>query len=141
MFEWTPVTENDYMSIEIIQLVWKYQQDMKDLVLRFIGRNVILEEVDTSMSFKTIPSADRINRIERNLMNLVGTDVPEDMVKTTEWHGMLRDNRRIDYTDVNRWFGTLQILYIFILRLQQRYLTTGTFHSGKFPDLQLLGVI
>lgn len=140
MFDWEPITDRDYLELWIFETVKEYQEQLRVLVLEHLGRNVILEEIDVSRGFRTIPFAEYINVVERNLRHLVGTDVPEYMTKTIDWHGGLLDDRRLDYTDVNRWFEIIRLLYELILTFQKRYLMTGTFYTGVNPDLQLLGL-
>jgi hypothetical protein len=142
MFEWTPIQEEDSGSAfsmkPIIELVFEYQTQLKDFVLQYIGRNVILEQWD--LIAEPLPFADRIGRIERNLRALVGTDITAGMIKTVDWHGELKDDRRLDFTDVNRWFEIINLMYKLIIILQQRYMVTGTFYTGQNPDFQILGI-
>ena len=140
MIDWQEVTALDSLEIWMIDKAKRYQERLRILVLEYIGRNVILEEIDVARGHRTIPFAEYINAIERNLKNLVGTDVPEHMVSTVTWHGELLDDRRLDYTDVNRWFNIMYLLRNLLETFSRRFITTAKFYSGVCPDFQMLGI-
>ena len=140
MREWRRLTSSDFLEMWMIQRVKAYQEQLRLLVLEYIGRNVVLEDIDVSLGSRTVPFAEYINVIERNLKNLVGTDVPEHMVSTLTWHGELRDDRRLDYNDVNRWFDIMRLLRDLLQTFSNRFMSTGRFHCGVSPDLQMLGI-
>ncbi len=112
MFEWTAITQNQsgegFSMRPIIELALEYQNQLKDIVRRYLGRNAALEDWD--MAAEPLPYPDRINRVERNLAFLIGTFAAPGINKTVVWHGEMKDDRRLDYTDVNRWFETVKQL-------------------------------
>ena len=83
-FEWTPIrpdeASNEFSMGDIIALVYEYQEQLRELVREYLGRNVFLEE--WPLDAEPAPYWKRINKIERNLRHLVGTDVPEEMTPT-----------------------------------------------------------
>ena len=55
----------------------------------------------------TAPTADFINRVERNLDGLAAGLGISDL-GTKVWLGEDRDERWLDFNDVNRWFESLE---------------------------------
>lgn len=145
MFEWNDITPEESQKprsmLPIINLVWQYQNQMKELILEHTGRNVYLYPVDTSAGIRNIPFTKMINNIEENLRNLAGTEFPIETIINIVWRGGLADDRRLDYRDVNRWFNNLFALYRYVLAYSQNFLISGEFHAADDAlDYQILGI-
>jgi len=148
--EWTPIDSQDARTTplvhskpdepQIIDLVFQYQEQLRHLVLVYLDRNVFLEEFDMTGDIRTIPWKELFNAIETNLNHLVATDFVPGMEFTKIWRGGVEDSKFLDYTDVNRWFATIQLLYRFIQSLQVRYYETNAFYLGMNPDHQIIGI-
>jgi hypothetical protein len=144
IFDWEPIKKEDAartkLEISIMRLVFRYQEELRELVLKYLDRNVFLEYYDLSDDIKTIPYKELFNAVEHNLKNLVATNITPEMEFTKIWRGGLLDEKRIDYSDVNRWFKTIQLLNKYIISLQKRYLESGVFYCGVNPDFQVIGI-
>ena len=143
-FPWDPIMRKDahevYLTLEVIKLVFEYQRRLRRVVLEYLNRNVFLIEPDLSEGTKTIPYQELFNAIETNLRNLVAADMTIGMEFTKIWHGGLRDEKFLDYTDVNRWFETMQLLHRYIMSIQKRYYTANAFYLGMYPSHQAVGI-
>jgi len=144
MFDWTPIPReeaaNTALTIQIIELVFEYQDLLRGLVLEHLDRNVFLAEYDITGDIRTIPFKELLNAIETNLNHLVATDFTPGMEFTKIWRGGIADEKFLDYTDVNRWFATIQLLYRYIQSLQVRYYETNAYYLGMNPDHQIAGI-
>jgi len=143
-FVWTPIKPEDAsttsLELWIIELALEYQRKLKPIVLEYLHRNVFLETYNLNKGMKTIPYKELINVIENNLRMLVGTDVTHEMQAMVYWQGGLRDDKFLDYSDVNRWFETMNHLIWYINFMSPRYLETNVFYSGVNPDHQVIGI-
>ncbi|MCL2171439.1 MAG: hypothetical protein FWB71_04740, partial [Defluviitaleaceae bacterium] len=71
---------------------------------------------------------------------LVAADITPMMEFTKIWRGGLSDIKFLDYTDVNRWFRTLQLLRDYIMTLTRRHFVAGTFRTGSNRYHQMIGI-
>jgi hypothetical protein len=132
---WEPISPEDKLTRPIIEHVFNHQKQVKDMVLAVFRRNVFLEEWDIDK--EPSPYPERINRIERNLEMLVGSIILDEPLKTIRWLGELNDIRRLDYTDVNRWFRMMELLYEISDSYKHWVRITGTFYCGDRADFQI----
>lgn len=144
-FPWIPITFAQSMQrhsfLDYIRLVFQYQRELRLLILEHLMRNVFLIQPDLSDGEETIPYASLFNAIETNLRNLVATDIPQGMqVFNQIWRGWTMDERPLDYTDVNRWFLTIQLMNSLLLAMQPQNLTTRFFVLGYELPEQTIGI-
>jgi hypothetical protein len=143
-FPWRAIKPEDAatttLEVSILRLVFNYQRELQRLVLKYLDRNVFLMLPDLSEGMKIVYTREIFNAIEANLKSLVATDIQPAMEFTKIWYGGSRDEKLLDYTDVNRWFKTIQLLNNYIISLQRRYLESGAFACGVGADFQLLGI-
>jgi len=143
-FEWAPIRREDaantHLSVQIIERVFEYQEQLRDLVHMHLDRNVFLVEYDLTGDIRTIPFRELFNAIETNLNHLVATNFVPGMEFTKIWRGGLADDQFLDYTDVNRWFETMYLLFRYIQSRQPRYLEANAFHLGMNPDHQIASI-
>ena len=143
-FLWTPIKAEDAattcLNLWIINLALEYQKQLRDIVQEYLDRNVYLDEYDMSKGIETIPYRQLLNTIENNLRMLVATDITPDMEPMRFWYGGVRDEKFLDFADVNRWFETMNLLIRFINTMSIRYLETNVFYTGVDPDFQVIGI-
>jgi hypothetical protein len=144
-FPWHPITPEEslrkFSLFEIFQLVFRYQQELRLLVLEHLHRNTFLELADLSEGETIIPPAEMFNMVETNLRNLVAADVPQGLeVFHGIWRGWTADERPPDFTDVNRWFRTIQLMNSLMLAVQPQFLTTNFFVLGAELPHQVQGI-
>ena len=126
----------------IISRVFEYQQILRQIILKYLYRNTFLDlpdfntfGIDNSPPFRTL-----YNMVENNLRLLIATDIVWGIQLTKIWHGWTLDERPLDYTDINRWFQTLQLHLRYIKALQRRYFLTNTFLTGVPSLHQAIGI-
>jgi hypothetical protein len=143
-FPWVPIKEEDarntYLEVWIIELALAYQKELQRLVLKYLDRNVFLELPDLSKGDRIVLTREIFNAVETNLKNLVATDVQPLMQFTKIWYGGIKDEKYLDYADVNRWFETINLLNKYIISLQKRYIEAGVPRCGKYLDFQTVGI-
>ena len=133
------VTQNDFMSIELIELVLDKQQNVVKLFNDLLGYHVVIEGVDTSDGIKTVPFPAMINAIERNVGALKFFEhMPRTVEPTVHWLGERNDSPRLSYRDVNRWFESLEIIESMIRSIYSRSPITGSHASGPCRTSQIL---
>ena len=133
------VTAEDYMTIEIFNTAFAQQENVRDMFFNMLQRIVNIDIPDTSKNIKTIPFPALINIIEQNIDILASEGYrPINMEDTIEWLGELKDERKFDYTDVNRWFESLELLEILIHGTVHRIPITGNFTTGSDRTRQVL---
>lgn len=133
------VTANDFMTTDIIDEVYRVQEELRLKMLELINRIVYITKPNTTAKTLTIPFPELINIIERNIDAFtIGGYMPSDMQPTVNWQGELFDLRRLDYTDVNRWFESIELLTELIESIETRSLITGTFATGNDRTRQLI---
>ena len=141
---WEEITaeqlDERFLDIQTVELIREWQINLRELIQEKIGRNVFLEPLEISRGYKTLNVLEIIRNIEENIKNLAATDIISGMQPTVFWRGDLLDVRRLDFNDVNRWFRTMYLLYLFAQHIKPYELITGTFHTGDELDLQSLGV-
>ena len=136
------VTANDCMSPELIDEVYYAQDGLRQLFMDLLSRPVALAQPDTSASVYTIPFPDLINTIERNLDALSANGYkPGNMKPSVSWLGELNDLRRLDYTDVNRWFESVELITDLAWAVSYRGLITGNYSSGSDRTRQTLRTV
>ena len=143
-FPWTPILAEDAadtkLDLWIFHLAFEYQEELRLIVLEHLHRNVYLDTFDLSEGITTIPWKELFNTVENNLRMLVATNITPDMEPMRFWYGGVRDERFLDFADVNRWFRTMNLLIRYINTMSTRYLETGVFYVGGQPDHQAIGV-
>lgn len=143
-FAWDDILPQDAATtpfdIWIIDLVFEYQEIMREFVLEYLHRNVFLELPPYSIESTHMELLAVIRAIETNLRNLVGTDVTATMEFAKIWHGGTRDFAFFDFRDVNRWFRTIELLHRLLQSLQPQHLVTNFFRLGQEAVLQVIGV-
>lgn len=136
------VTASDYMSIEIYNKAYAFQLSLQQLFMIALLRTVILAVTDTSEGTETIPFADLINIIERNIDRLVaGGYRPSLMQDTMTWLGERHDLRALDYTDINRWFESMEMIQELIESISSRALITGNYTTGSDKTRQIIRAV
>ena len=145
MFEWKHITQDElderFLDLPTVKLLDEYQKQIVPLILEHLDRSVILERIDLSKGFGTIPFAGLVNIIERNTRLLAGADTIAGMQPTVTWSGGFYDMRRLSFGDVNRWFHTLQLLHRFILGMIPSQFETGSWETGDHLEYQMTGVL
>ena len=89
---------DDYLSLEVLQ----------DLSDGFVSAGA--SPLDLSQGIATLPTAGFINEIERRLDASAGSSPPQGWQATKTWLGGNRDDRWLDFNDVNRWFDNLNLI-------------------------------
>ena len=145
MFEWEHITHEQlkerFLDYPTVALLDEYQKQIVPLIIEYLGRVVRLEEIELTAGFGTVPFADFINIIERNTRVIMGADTVTGMRPTVTWRGGFYDMRRLSYTDVNRWFHTLQLLHRVILGMIPTEFETGGWETGAHLEHQMMGVL
>ncbi len=142
MIDWTPVTAGDYMKIEYLDLLKLYFFQIRDLFYSKLKRPVLIQSIDTSGRYYTVPFETYINIIERNIDALTAEGyTPLEWQPTKIWLGEHLDRPKLDFNDVNRWFSTLRQLEDMIKGMADRLLITGTFTAGDNRTRQFLRTV
>jgi len=135
---WTPLTAQDFMTIEyIIRLDAEFQAvaalrgelfgTMPAVTsLAFFARNGIAAPAELAL----------FNTIERNIDVLAGDAPPEGMLPTRLWRGEFADDPFLDFSDVNRWFDSLRLIRGSLMGRGNDFKTTGTYAAGTNPIRQ-----
>jgi hypothetical protein len=127
------------MSTYIIDAAYDAQNALRGLFADLLSRDIRLTKPNTGAGVFTIPFPDLINVIERNIDALsAGGYRPGDMAPTMNWQGELNDARRLDYTDVNRWFESAELITDLVWAIGARGLITGRFSTGDNRTRQIL---
>jgi hypothetical protein len=133
---------SDYLTTDVIDNVYAAQYAIVNKYMRVLNRIVYITRPDTSKGVYTIPFPEFINVIERNIDALTaGGYMPLGMGKTVDWMGELFDLRRLDYTDVNRWFESAEMIDILIDSIADRTPLTGNCTAGGDRTRQLLRTV
>jgi len=136
------VTAVDFMSPELIGAAYGAQSDLRQLFEGLLSRAVTLAQPDVSAGIFTVPFPDLINIIERNIDALSANGyMPGDMQPTVEWQGELNDLRRLDYTDVNRWFESIELITGLAWAVSYRGLITGNYSTGSDRTRQIIRTV
>ena len=99
------LTENDFMTLDILN---RLSTELNELAERKGVAITGLGAIDQNL----LPTAAFINNIERNIDNLAAATPPAIVPKTKTWLGLGegKDEKWLDYNDVNRWFESLAII-------------------------------
>ena len=102
---------NSFLTMPpLVGLVSSFGQ-LRTLKLNRLGIDTTLIVIATNLGGNTIPNTTFINNIERNLELLAAGTSLEGQIITKTWLGELRDEKRLDFNDVNRWFRTINMIW------------------------------
>ena len=131
-------TADDFFEIEDVGRVIAAQRRCADLLRDFMGVDVHLIGVNTNMGTLTVPLVGFISAIEANFRALTQRNQPAAMQPCVTWLGERRDARFFDYTDVNRWFETCELIEDMILGRGQNLRVAGTYCAGSNHTAQMV---
>lgn len=133
------VTSDDFLTTDLLDIVWYEQEKLRLIMLDVLGRLVTIQKPDTSAGVYTVPFPSLINIIERNLDRFTeGGYYPLTMEPTVTWKGEFNDLRRLSYLDVNRWFISIELLTELTYSIGFRSLITGNFTTGNDRTRQVI---
>lgn len=138
------VTANNYLTLGLLGEVWNHQLDLQNLFLLELQRLVVLTTPDTSAQEATIPFCSLINIIERNIDTFAAHGFRHpSMQNTVTWLGGLADTRRLDFTDVNRWFESVELIGDVVEGASQRLMRCGVSRaiSGLPKNQQIIRTV
>ena len=102
---------NSFLTSTLVMGLINSFGQLRILKLNRLGINTTLISIPTGTGGNTVPSTTFINNIERNLESLAeGTRVEGQIIAKT-WLGGLRDEKRLDFNDVNRWFRAINMIW------------------------------
>lgn len=136
---WQNISANDYMDIFFIEMGYANQLYVKNQLETYYFVEPTLAFVDTSGGIYTLPVPDYLNLVENNLLTLVQSVSWNTGHQITRiWLGENMDEPTFKFSDVNRWFETLEKLKQSLDFVQKPKRISGTFTSGTRRIRQLI---
>jgi hypothetical protein len=115
-----------FMSIELFGEILASAERLRLLMREHFNRQIVFNSTNISAGIGTVPLPQLINALERNLDLLAqGGYGAGEMQPTKTWHGETNDTQRLDYTDVNRWIETVDLIDRVINGIVARMPITG----------------
>ena len=104
------LTRFDYMNFGHIREVAGHMERIRLLKGQLFGINFALGSIHLALDMLTFPTPAFFNIIERNIGILALGNEPQGLPPTRTWYGENRDNPRMDYRDINRWYESLDMI-------------------------------
>jgi len=120
------VTKSDYLTVEVMNFVLDGLAGVKRLLGEVFDVHVSLALCETPVEVGTVPFPKLINALERDLDKLAATGFDGGaMQERMTWYGEFFDRRRLDYTDVNRWLQSIELMNEVIASMAARWVRTS----------------
>lgn len=127
----TDWTKDDYYNAEDLNDVEADTQYIADLASD-LGYPIALEDVKTDRDYRSLPLADDISRVERNIAALSNGFIAPPGYET---HKVWVSLQGFDYKDANRLARNLQLLHDWLLKTAASMRICGTFACGEGGEI------
>jgi hypothetical protein len=99
------------MSIELFREILAGTEKLRLFMERETEKRMVFNPVNTGGGIGTVPVPALINALERNIDMLAhGGYGAGRLQPTMTWQGEVNDVRRLDFSDVNRWLESIEVI-------------------------------
>ena len=111
---WTNLTAESFLTPDMVTAINNETTTLAMFIVMRLGWQPPLVLPEVVRGTLTVPTAEFVNRIERNIDSLA-RDIRHMVPATKTWLGEDRDAEFLSYKDVNRWAESLGIIRAWVL--------------------------